>query len=123
MSIKEECDRAIIAHAAWKSKFRAFLAGTLALDPKLVEKNDACDFGKWLEGDGRAHLLPAEYERLHDLHVRFHTVAASVVRLKLSDDHATAQAAVERAGVFTRASAQLTSEVIAVRDARRGSPR
>ena len=119
MSIPVECDNAIVAHAAWKAKFRAFLSGTLTLDPVVVEKHNGCDFGKWLEGAGRSHLQAAEYERLHKLHAEFHRVAAGVVRLKLGGDVKGAQAQVEASGAFSKASAALTREVVVVRDTKR----
>lgn len=115
MSKHEELEKAVAAHAAWKGKFRSFMRGEADLDASTVEKCNVCDFGKWLDGHGRAELGPSHAE-VHRTHAAFHSVAASVVRKKKAGDVVGAEASLAIAGDFTKASAALTMLIVSVRD-------
>lgn len=115
MSKHEALEKAIAAHAAWKGKFRSFMRGESDLDSATVEKCNACDFGKWLEGEGRAALGPSHGE-VHRAHASFHMVAASVVRKKKSGDIEGAEVSLSVTGEFTKASTSLTMLIVSVRD-------
>jgi hypothetical protein len=57
----EAISAALSAHAAWRQRFSAFMAGTIDLDPQHVEQQNICVFGKWPEGEGGHQLPPQEY--------------------------------------------------------------
>jgi endogenous inhibitor of DNA gyrase (YacG/DUF329 family) len=116
MSTHEELDKAITAHAAWKGKFRSFMKDELDLDPTVVEKCNVCDFGKWLDGSGRA-ALGASHAEVHKAHAEFHAVAAMVVRQKKAGDAAGAEASLGPFGEFGKATSALTLLVVAIRNA------
>lgn len=115
MSKHETLEKAIAAHAAWKGKFRSFMRGESDLEPTTVEKCNVCDFGKWLEGEGRAELGPSHAE-VHRAHASFHTIAASVVRKKKAGDVEGAEASLSLTGEFTKTSTSLTMLIVSVRD-------
>lgn len=108
MTRNEAITAAIGAHGKWKTKFREFMDGKLELDAPTVLKNNACDFGKWLEGEGTQALAAGDYQQIHRLHTEFHRVAASVITMKKSGDVLGAEKALSLAGIFTEASGSLT---------------
>ena len=72
-------NQVIFAHSDWKNRFRQFLEGKEQLEQTNVAKDNLCELGKWLYGDGRQHAQLPEYQDLKVKHAQFHTVAASVV--------------------------------------------
>ncbi|MBK6696536.1 MAG: CZB domain-containing protein [Myxococcales bacterium] len=118
MSCHEACTKAIAAHANWKARFRQFMAGEVELDASVVERNDACEFGKWLATSSAE--LPKEHAKaIVDAHTEFHRVAAEVVRAKGAGRTQEAEASLEPSGRFGKATTALTRSVIAARDAAR----
>jgi len=115
MSLKDEISAGIAAHGQWKVKFREFMQGKLELDAAIVQKNDQCQFGKWLESDGKLHLSTPDYQELHELHTSFHAVAATVIRKKKSGDLVGAQKDLDSGGLFASASAALTRKMMTVK--------
>lgn len=115
MSLKDEINQAISAHGQWKVKFRDFMDGKLDLDPNVVKQNNQCQFGKWLEGDGRKLMAKGDFDEIHRLHTEFHKAAGDVVVKKKAGDVAGAQAALGPSGAFTKASSELTRRMMAVK--------
>ncbi len=72
-------DEMILAHSRWKSRLRASIQGTENIDAQAVGKDDQCDLGRWLLGEGRTHANLAEFGELKAKHARFHTTVAQVV--------------------------------------------
>jgi len=114
---REMCDKALAAHASWKAKFRKFLAGELGLDLAVAEKHNGCEFGRWLEGEGRGHLSPQEHAAIHSAHAAFHKAVGGVIRAKQAGDTRSAVAALAVDGAFSKASVALTQLVTKARDA------
>jgi hypothetical protein len=112
MSTQQELEKAVSAHAAWKGKFRAFMKNELEFDAVAVGRCNGCDFGKWLEGDGKA-ALGAAHSEVHAAHAGFHTVAAEVVKRKHGGDVRGAEALLE--GEFTKTTTALTLLISALR--------
>jgi Chemoreceptor zinc-binding domain len=106
---------ALAAHAAWKQRFAEFMAGATDLDPQQIENNN-CIFGKWLDEEGACQLSAQDYKLVYKLHAQFHQVAAAIVRLKKSGHLEEAQAHLRIGGDFPKASAQLSSCLIAIRE-------
>jgi hypothetical protein len=117
MSARTFCEKAIAAHALWKVKMRKCIAGELTLDPSVVEKSNACDFGKWLESEGRSELKSGDFVAIHAAHANFHRVAAVVVRDHVSGRTQAAQASLDMGSPFMNASVALTELLGAARDA------
>jgi hypothetical protein len=73
-------DEAVKAHVAWKSKLKTYLnAPNKSLDPTTIEKDNNCDLGKWLHGEGAKHSSKKAYKDLVAEHAKFHKAAASIV--------------------------------------------
>lgn len=115
MSLKEQITAAIAAHGQWKVKFREFMDGKLDLDPNTVQRNDQCQFGKWLESDGKKQLPATDFADIHRLHTEFHKVAAEVVRKKKAGNIKAAQQDLDAGGAFATATSSLTKKMMAVK--------
>jgi hypothetical protein len=109
MSLKIQFDKAIQAHGAWKAKFRDYLNGRAALDLSSVGLADSCEFGQWLNTNGRALLITQDFEEIARLHSQFHSVASEVVAKIKKKDFAGARQDISPEGVFNHASHALVS--------------
>lgn len=101
MNLKDAID----AHSKWKVRLRMFLSGTgEKLDPAVVERDNQCDLGKWIHGEGARHGASADYQKLRTEHALFHRCAAKVVRTAMAGKKAEAGAMLTEAGEFTQTS-------------------
>ena len=75
-------DRIIQAHMQWKVRLRDYVDGKGGrLDAAEVERDDKCELGCWIHGEGQRFARDACFGRLRDTHARFHKCAAHIVRL------------------------------------------
>jgi hypothetical protein len=122
MATIEEIDKAIGAHALWKSRLRMTIeSGRIDMPVDSIRRDDQCDFGKWLLGKdlGAADRETPEYRAVSDLHARFHKTAARVVELALSGRRAEAETMMILGGEYAAISDRLTEAMI---DWKRVSP-
>ena len=110
--MKDEIRSAIRAHAEWKGKFQEFMAGEMDLDMGKVRLPNQCEFGKWIETEGKRHLDPKTFADLSALHAKFHQAAAEVVKKKKSGDTRGATASLGANGEFANVSADLVSKLM-----------
>lgn len=69
------------AHAEWVVHLREYIYGSGDLDVRVIMRDDECDLGRWVYGEGACyHHLP-EYETARLAHAAFHADAAQAVRL------------------------------------------
>jgi len=76
-------DGAVKAHSNWMLRLFNYCKGTSQekLDPRTIEKDNVCDLGKWLHGEGGKFAADPEFPGLMKAHAAFHKSAASVVVL------------------------------------------
>lgn len=72
---------AIAAHVNWKLRIHALLSGKLAdkLDPTAIARDNVCELGKWLHGEGKSTMPAATHAELAAAHASFHKEAARIV--------------------------------------------
>lgn len=72
-------DEAIQKHTAWKTKFRSAITSKEALDAATISKDNCCELGKWLYGDGKSEFghLPSQIDCIAK-HKAFHAEAGRV---------------------------------------------
>jgi hypothetical protein len=72
---------AITAHVNWKLRIHALLTGKLAdkLDPAAIARDNVCDLGKWIWGEGKNEIPQATLAELRATHAEFHREAARIV--------------------------------------------
>lgn len=74
-------NKAVLAHGKWKERLQDFASGTGgSLDPDIVGRDDRCEFGAWLHGDGAAAKSQPSYAAVVSAHATFHRCAADIVR-------------------------------------------
>ncbi len=84
-------DAAIQKHADWKVKLRTAISQQETLDATTIAKDNCCDFGKWLHGDGKNHFGHlANFNQCLSKHAQFHIEAGRVA--VLINDHKYTQA-------------------------------
>ena len=72
---------AITAHVNWKLRIHALLTGKLSekLEPTTIARDNVCELGKWIYGEGKVTMPPAERAALVAAHAAFHKEAARIV--------------------------------------------
>jgi hypothetical protein len=102
-------DKAIAAHARWKSHLRQAIE-TRKSDWTVdrVRPDNLCDFGRWLGERPAPQRMTEHYKSVHDLHARFHTEAAHVLELALAGRREDAAAAMAIGSPFANVSSKLT---------------
>lgn len=72
-------DDAISAHAQWKTKFRMAITKHETMDAATIGKDNCCELGKWLYGEGRSlHSSKPQFTALLAKHKAFHGEAGKV---------------------------------------------
>jgi hypothetical protein len=76
-----DVNEAIQAHAHWKGKLAAYIAKpNHSLNADSLSRDNECELGKWLYGEGRKQSGWAGYAQLISDHARFHKAAGEIVR-------------------------------------------
>ncbi len=109
MLLTAEIERAIIAHALWKSHlYIAIESGVSEFTVENVEPDNLCDFGKWLFGLPATERPTHHWQAVQELHAQFHREAAHVLRLALLGQKTEAYQAMDLQSLFMKTSAKLT---------------
>lgn len=113
-------DDAIAAHIKWKVRLTQFIDGTSTeqLKSDTVCKDNLCDLGKWIYGDGAKFQAAPHYKDLVSKHANFHRCAADVVKKVEVNDKSGAKAMLS--GAFAMASKET---VTAIMELKKESPR
>ena len=107
-----QIDAAIAAHDNWKADLlTAIKAGSSELTPDDVRADDRCAFGKWLGSVGPDLRASLHYERVRDLHARFHEAAADVLALAVGGKGPQALVSLEFGSDYVSASVLLVDEM------------
>ena len=97
--------KTIEAHAQWKTKFRAAISKQETLDVTAIAKDNCCELGQWLHGDGRKrHGTLASFKDCVAKHAAFHTEAGKVARLINAKKMQEAEQQLANGTVFSMAS-------------------
>ena len=96
-------------HGMWKARLRKVLeTRTYEQDVSQVQRDDQCEFGKWLNALTGREKSTEEYRNVKALHAEFHKVAAQVLDHALAGRKQEAETLLGATGPFTAASAKLT---------------
>lgn len=108
-------DDAMAAHLVWKLRLTRLIEGNQGegLESAAVARDNVCDFGKWIHGEGAKYGAMAAYDDVVRKHADFHAKAAEVVRKVQDGDMAGARGDLE--GAFQTASMQLINAVAELR--------
>jgi len=105
-------DDAIAAHIKWKVRLGQFIDGTSTeqLKSDTICKDNLCDLGKWIYGDGTKYKALGHYKDLVTKHANFHRCAADVVKKVETGDRTGAKASLS--GAFASASKETVSAIM-----------
>lgn len=108
-------DDTIAAHIKWKVRLNQFIDGTGAeqLNSADVCRDNLCDLGKWIHGEGSRFEATPHYHDLVKKHANFHVCAGEIVKKVEGGDKAGAKAAL--GGPFAGASRETVAAIMALR--------
>jgi methyl-accepting chemotaxis protein len=88
-----DLSQAIQKHAEWKLKFRGAISGQESLDAITIAKDNCCELGKWLHGEGKIKYSKlASHGECVTKHAAFHLEAGKVAAAINSKKYAEAEA-------------------------------
>jgi Chemoreceptor zinc-binding domain len=74
-----DLDQALEKHAHWKVKFRQAINNKESMDAETIAKDNCCELGKWLHGEGKTTLGNLNsFNECVALHAAFHVEAGKV---------------------------------------------
>lgn len=107
----------ILAHSRWKSKLRSAIENHEQIDADAAGRDDRCDLGKWLYGEGKKHAQLPEYNDLKNKHSKFHSTIPKVI----DQSHTSREKALEMldlgSGEFGKATSDCINAITALRKA------
>ena len=107
-------DDAVKAHVTWKSKLQAYLAKPdKSLDSQKVAKDDQCDLGKWLHGEGAKFASHAAFKQLVAEHAQFHQAAGDIIRRADGGQKVAEEVALGGKSSFSTTSQQVVRLIMA----------
>jgi hypothetical protein len=95
------------AHAEWMAMLREFIYGNGDMEPEHVARDDQCEIGAWLYGDGKRYRHLQEYENAREVHAQLHCHAAHVVILVRVGRRTEAAANIAQGGELRKLSSTL----------------
>jgi methyl-accepting chemotaxis protein len=74
---------AIRAHANWRLRLSTYCQGNLkeTLNIQILAKDNACDLGKWLYGEGKKYASDPKFGELLSIHAAFHRSVADIAAM------------------------------------------
>ncbi|MEJ8840341.1 CZB domain-containing protein [Ramlibacter sp. AN1133] len=108
-----DLDHAVDKHAEWKVKFRAAIARHETMDAGTIAKDNCCDLGKWLYGEGKSRwsALPA-YRSCVAKHTEFHLAAARVAQAINAKKYAEAEKMLEGNAPYSAVSRDVVTAIL-----------
>jgi methyl-accepting chemotaxis protein len=106
------------AHSAWKGRFRQAIENKETLDAVRIGRDDCCELGTWLHGDGRVRLghLP-EFVSLLEKHKEFHREAGFVADMINQKQYSNAVAQIGGITYFGTTSDATGAAILALKKA------
>ena len=84
---KERMEAAIRAHFDWFDRLKtAIETGKSEHSPDVVADDSQCDFGNWLYSDFKDQCDDATFQKIKDIHAKFHKKASEVLNMALQGD-------------------------------------
>ena len=109
-----DLSKAIEKHSEWKIKFRTAISAHETMDAATIGRDDACELGKWLHGDGkREHGTLASHRDCVAKHAQFHREAGKVAQLINAQKFDEATTALGAATPYGQASSAVGVAILA----------
>ncbi|MFH1520253.1 MAG: CZB domain-containing protein [Candidatus Micrarchaeota archaeon] len=106
--MRDVISEAIIAHKRWKIVLdEAIETGTCKLSVDMVKSDRNCILGKWINNLNDNPGTIIEYDKLRELHLKFHKYAAEVLKLALEGKKKQAKKATGPGSKYDECSTKL----------------
>jgi hypothetical protein len=101
-------DNAVQTHAQWKTKLRSAISKRLQLDLVTLSRDDCCELGQWLHGEGRLNYgqLASHANCIHK-HLAFHSEVTKVARTVNAQQFDAAESMLNAGTPYAKASSAL----------------
>jgi len=109
-------DNAVQTHAQWKMKLRAAISKHEQLDLATLSRDDKCELGQWLHGEGKS-----SYGRLSchtdciEKHLAFHVAVTNVAKAVNAKEFDKAEAMLNSGTAYATASSALSVAFLKLR--------
>lgn len=111
-----DLESAIAKHAEWKVKLRSAIAKKEQLDALSISKDDRCDLGKWLHGEGKAKFSKlASYAECLAKHASFHVEAGKVAAAINQQRYEEAKALMDAGTSYAKASGAVATAIMSLK--------
>lgn len=111
-----DLEKALTAHAEWKTKLRMAIQKKERLDEATIAGDRNCPFGQWLHGEARQNYarLPS-HAACVGRHAEFHREAAAVAEAINAGKLAEAEALLANGSAYAAASNAVGMAIMALR--------
>jgi hypothetical protein len=99
--------KAMDAHLTWIGDVWDRVERGEALDPERIGRDDLCEVGRWLHGEGIRHAGKPEYESFRRRHAQFHACVGRTVRRARSGKRLAALKELETGGACVHLSDEM----------------
>lgn len=108
-----DLNEAIQKHAEWKLKFRSAIAKKEQMDAATISKDNCCQLGQWLYGEGKAKYgTKPEFTSVIEKHKAFHVEVGKVARLINAAQYEQAEASLANGTSYAQASGAVGTSII-----------
>lgn len=108
-------DQMILAHSRWKTRLKQAIESQEKIDAQVAGKDDQCEMGKWIYGEGKRHASVSAYNDLKTKHAKFHACIPAVLNAARSSSPAKALELLNPGGEFYRASSDCVNAISALK--------
>ncbi len=108
-----DLNEAIQKHAQWKFRFRQAMLTNETLDAAAISKDNNCELGKWLHGEGKAlHGHCGAHAKCMAEHAAFHREAGKVATVVNAKRMQEAELMMSSSSAFSEASKAVSVALI-----------
>jgi hypothetical protein len=108
-----DLNAAIQKHAEWKFKFHNAIFSGESIDAAAIAKDNKCDMGKWLHGEGHARYQEkASYAQCLADHAAFHAEAGKVAVAINAKKKVEAEKMLAAGSAFAMASKRVSLSIV-----------
>lgn len=107
---------AVQTHAQWKTKLRSAIAKHEQLDLMTLSRDDCCELGQWLHGEGKSSYgrLTSHGDCIHK-HLAFHSEVTKVARAVNAMQFDAAEGMLNAGTPYAKASSALSVSFLQLR--------
>lgn len=109
-------DNAVQTHALWKTKLRAAISKHEQLDLTTLSRDDCCELGQWLHGEGKSgYGKLASHGDCVQKHVMFHSEVTKVAKAVNAKQFDVAEGMLSAGTSYAEASSALSVSFLQLR--------